>query len=263
MGLIVVLLSGCAASQKTPEKPVQSELSLETFVREWKEKKSSKAALAKAYLEYSASEKKTKGCFTAVQEEIPLANAKAYGLSVEGARRKLKKLSRVEFNKKEFLLALYALETEPESLVASILQKAEDGGYREVFESKEEGNTFFNVSVFSPGKETGDYLFMEYGVCSCSPTSAIYGLTADGSLREIYSVYGEGVEVVFEDLDNDGICELVEINNMRQSAELTEALKGKIKNTGSGVLMLAAMVTKIVIYKWDGKKFKNAAELYR
>ncbi len=260
---IAAVLTGCAAPQKPATAIINKEQPLEAFVREWKIKNSNKTGLLNEYLERNNTGRESKDYLPSAQESIPLIDAKKYGILEIAGKNKLKRLDRVEFNKKELLLALYSREAEREELMLYIYQKLENGRYKVIFSSKEEGNTFINAAVFPLGKTAGDIILLEYGVCVCNSTGKVYGSGPDSGLREMYAVEGESFSVRFQDLDNDGTGELIETKTINSPGGLITELREKFKDLNYRELLPAAMVTRTVIYKWDGKEFRNSGELYR
>jgi len=152
---IAAVLTGCAAPQKPATAIINKEQPLEAFVREWKIKNSNKTGLLNEYLERNNTGRESKDYLPSAQESIPLIDAKKYGILEIAGKNKLKRLDRVEFNKKELLLALYSREAEREELMLYIYQKLENGRYKVIFSSKEEGNTFINAAVFRSERRPG------------------------------------------------------------------------------------------------------------
>lgn len=261
--VITVLLAGCAAPQNKENTVVFEEQPLEVFVREWKARKTVSTGVVNEYLKRKNNETpKTAGIFYQ-QEDLPLENAKKHGIVEEENGKILTKQSLAKFGGTELLVAVYRMLQERQPLTAALFLKGKDGGFKNIFETKEEGNSFINVTLFSPGKGTGDFVLLEYGDCSCKPTNKVYRLENESVLLEKYSAEGEGLSVLFDDLDNDGVCELIETKNMGYSAELAEEIQKQFGDVNSTVRMMASVVTTVTIHKWDGKEFKKNGELYR
>ena len=260
--VMAVILAGCASPQRSGMALIPEEQPLEKYVREWKETNSRKTGLINAYLKKIGAKKENNDLIKK-QEDIPINDAKKFGIPEEAGKNKLRKLTKSEYNKNELLLALYNREAERENLVLFLYKKTENGSYQVIFESKEEGNIFFNVTVFSLGKGNGDCICMEYGVCTCNSTCRIYNSKDGNSLQEIYSRDGQDLDIRLEDLDNDGVSELIETNSINSLFELMKGIKENFKDINSRELMMSSIATKIVVYKWDGKEFKNSGELYR
>jgi len=56
---------------------------------------------------------------------------------------------------------------------------------------------------------------------------------------------------------------LIETKTINSPGGLITELREKFKDLNYRELLPAAMVTRTVIYKWDGKEFRNSGELYR